>query len=121
MGNVASSVRDAGLQRLAFSAPPCGYSDAQCETVFTAKGRRVPMRLFTPTAAQTIPAKVDETRQRWLARMDYKDSRLLCVFSHGNADDLATSAPYSQWISDTFDMNVARIMLAAAPLRARCR
>ena len=90
----------------------------QCETVFTDKGQKVAMRLFTLTTTQTILAKVDETRQRWLALMDYKDSRLLCVFSHGNADDLATSAPYSQWMSDTFDMNVARIALAAA-LHAR--
>jgi len=31
---------------------------------------------------------------------------LLCLFSHGNADDLCTSAPYSQWLADSFDMNV---------------
>lgn len=119
MGTVASSVRDAGLQRLAFSPPPCGYSDLQCDIVFTARNQKVAMQLFTPTTTQKIPATVDETKERWKARLDYdNNTRMLCIFSHGNADDIATSAPYSQWMADTFDMNVARIALAAA-LRAR--
>jgi fermentation-respiration switch protein FrsA (DUF1100 family) len=31
---------------------------------------------------------------------------MLCIFSHGNADDLSTSSAYSQWLADSFDMNV---------------
>jgi len=110
MGNVASSVRDAGLQRMVFNAPPCGYSDAQCEAVYTDSGAKVAMRLFTPQNDMTV---VDSTRQRWLARMDYIDTRLLCLFSHGNSDDLESSAAYSQWMSNTFNMNVVYIVIIA--------
>jgi len=124
MGAVASSVRDAGLQRLAFNAPPCGYADTECEIVYTAGGLKVTMKLFTPDAGQTV--RVDDTRQRWLARMDYNDSRLLCIYSHGNSDDLGTGAMYMQWMANTFDMNVARIAARAlsrtralSPARAR--
>jgi len=57
--------------------------------------------MYTPLAQG-----LDATRQRWLARRNYEDSKLLCLFSHGNSDDLSTSAPYSQWLVDTFHMNV---------------
>ena len=115
MGNVASSVRDAGLQRLAFSPPPLGYSETDFQYAFTAdKQQKMATKLFTPTTVRTFPATVDDTKERWRTRKDYVDTRLLCIFSHGNADDIGTSALYSQWLSDTFDMNVARIALPAA-------
>ena len=106
MGAVASYTRDAGLQRLAFSAPPCGYAATQCEVITAADGAAVALRFFHPAARQTIPATVNEAQQRWRARQKYEDERMLCLFSHGNSDDLGTSAPYSQWLADAFNMNV---------------
>ena len=125
MGAVASYTRDAGLQRLAFNAPPCGYADNECEQTATADGTPVALRFFHPAPRQTIPATVNDAKQRWLARLQYTDNRMLCIFSHGNSDDLGTSAPYSQWLADAFEMNVVaydypvRLLDAAAVHRCR--
>lgn len=102
MGALASYTRDVGLQRLAFNPPPCGYSILQCEKICTTSGNEVATRLFTPTTENVIC----DTKQRWKARQNYTDQRLLCIFSHGNADDIQTSAEYSQWMCDRFDINV---------------
>jgi len=101
MGNSPSYVVNAGVGKLAFKAPPCGYTLGQCEMVYTISAERVATRLFTPLGNVLCP-----TKQRWIARRQYDDSRLLFIFSHGNADDLQTSAVYSQWLADTFDVNV---------------
>lgn len=99
---MASYTRDAGLQRLAFSPPPCGYSIGQCECIHTSNGNVVATRLFTPTNTGGLC----ETKQRWIARQNYEDTRLLCIFSHGNSDDIQTSTVYIQWLCDRFNMNV---------------
>lgn len=91
---------EVGLERLAFAAPPCGYSLGECEFVHSELEHLVALRLYTP--ADSGPS----TRQRWLARKDYEDERTLCLLSHGNADDLGTSAAYNQWFADSFDTNV---------------
>lgn len=101
MGTVASYTRDLSLQKLAFNPPQCGYSLGQCEIVSTSDGNSMALRLFVPECDG-----ISDTRQRWIARRDYVDLRLLCILSHGNSDDLDTSAAYSQWLADTFDMNV---------------
>lgn len=97
MGSLASTVRDVGLQQLAFAPPPCAYTLGQCDTVMTADGDRVALRLFV---------QEQNTLQNWRARRDYVDTRLLIIFSHGNSDDIQTSAPYCEWLSRTFDANV---------------
>jgi len=101
MGNQASYVADAGVARLAFQPPPCSYTLGACENVHTMSGERISTRLFTPLGQALCP-----TKQRWIARREYEDPRMLFLFSHGNADDLNTCAVYTQWLADTFDANV---------------
>jgi len=101
MGAVSSYMRDVGLRSLAFQPPPCAYTLGQCETISTVRGERVALKLYTPQSKL-----LDDTKQRWIARRQYEDTKLLCIFSHGNADDLSTSALYSQWLADSLDMNV---------------
>ena len=101
MGNQVSHCVNAGVAKLAFQAPVCGYTLGQCENVHTASGERIATRLYTPLGEVLCP-----TKQRWIARKNYEDGRMLFIFSHGNADDLQTCAEYTQWLADTFDVNV---------------
>jgi len=65
------------------------------------RGDRIAIKIFTP-----LSVPLDHTKQRWIARREYEDAKMLCIFSHGNAEDLCTSGPYSQWLADEFNMNV---------------
>jgi len=101
MGSQVSYCVNAGVAKLAFQAPACAYTLGQCENVYTVSGERIATRLYTPLGEVLCP-----TKQRWIARRDYEDSRMLFLFSHGNADDLQTCSEYTQWLADTFDVNV---------------
>ena len=101
MGSQVSYCVNAGVAKLAFQAPVCGYTLGQCENVHTASGERIATRLYTPLGEVLCP-----TKQRWIARKHYEDGRMLFIFSHGNADDLQTCSEYTQWLADTFDVNV---------------
>ena len=60
----------------------------------TIDGNRIACRLFSP-----FQAIVDTFG-------DYKSRHLTILFSHGNADDIGTSASYCQWMADSLSCNV---------------
>lgn len=60
----------------------------------TIDGNRIACRMFAP-----FQDNVDSFA-------DYKNRHMTILFSHGNADDIGTSASYCQWLADSLGCNV---------------
>ena len=74
---------------------PASYSHTRDIVMLsTIDGKRIACRLFAP-----FKDNVDTF-------VDYKNRHSTILFSHGNADDIGTSASYCQWIADSVSCNV---------------
>ena len=70
-----------------YRPPKCRYELNECDFVKTPSGTDIACRLVS------VDPKVTE---RWNARHDYTDDRVIYLFSHGNACDMNTA--YIEWL-----------------------
>ncbi len=75
--------------------PKCHYTYNDCSFVHTRSGMDIACKLLTHDA---------DVQRRWNANEEYTDSRMLYLFSHGNACDISTCN--IQWALTVLDGNV---------------